>query len=83
MAAPTSTDWKVSLAAARPHGSVAMLSHAPLSFAVFKVVFYSLEGKEASMMKNGVFWVVTPCGSCKNRRIGGTWRLLHEGDKNR
>jgi hypothetical protein len=31
--------------------------------------------------KNGVFWVVTPCGSCKNRRFGGTWRLLHQGDK--
>jgi hypothetical protein len=26
-------------------------------------------------MRNGVFWVVTPCGSCKNRRFGGTWRL--------
>jgi hypothetical protein len=25
-------------------------------------------------LKNGVFWVVTPCGSCKNRRFGGTWR---------
>jgi hypothetical protein len=34
-------------------------------------------------MKNGVFWVVTPCGSCKNRRFGGTWRLLLQGDKNR
>jgi hypothetical protein len=34
-------------------------------------------------MKNGFFWVVTPCGSCKNRRFGGTWRLLHQGDKNR
>jgi hypothetical protein len=34
-------------------------------------------------MKNGVFWVVTPCGSCKKRRFGGTWRLLHQGDKNR
>jgi hypothetical protein len=33
--------------------------------------------------KNGVFWVVTSCGSCKNRRFGGTWRLLHQGDKNR
>jgi hypothetical protein len=33
--------------------------------------------------KNGVFWVVTLCGSCKNRRFGGTWRLLHQGDKNR
>jgi hypothetical protein len=26
----------------------------------------------AVTMKNGVFWVVTPCGSCKNRRFGGT-----------
>jgi hypothetical protein len=32
-------------------------------------------------MKNGVFWAVTPCGSCKNRRFGGTWRILHQGDK--
>jgi hypothetical protein len=32
-------------------------------------------------LKNGVLWVVTPCGSCKNRRFGGTWRLLHQGDK--
>jgi hypothetical protein len=35
------------------------------------------------LQKNGVFWVVTPCGSCKNRRFGGTWRLLHQGDKSR
>jgi hypothetical protein len=28
--------------------------------------------------KNGVFWDITPCGSCKNRRFG---RLLHQGDK--
>jgi hypothetical protein len=27
-------------------------------------------------MKNGVFWDVTPCGSCKNRHFGGTQRLL-------
>jgi hypothetical protein len=26
-------------------------------------------------MKNAVFWDVTPCGSCKNRRLGGTYRL--------
>jgi hypothetical protein len=32
-------------------------------------------------LKNAVFWVVTPCDSCKNRRFGGTWRLLHQGDK--
>jgi hypothetical protein len=23
-------------------------------------------------MKNAVFWDITPCGSCKNRRFGGT-----------
>jgi hypothetical protein len=26
----------------------------------------------AVTMKNGVFWDVTPCGSCKDRRFGGT-----------
>jgi hypothetical protein len=26
----------------------------------------------AVSVKNGVFWDVTPCGSCKNRRLGGT-----------
>jgi hypothetical protein len=41
------------------------------------------EGVTAVTMKTGVVWVVTPCGSCKNRRFGGTWRLLHQGDKNR
>jgi hypothetical protein len=34
-------------------------------------------------LKNGVFWDITPCGSCKNWRFGGTWRLYHQGDKNR
>jgi hypothetical protein len=24
------------------------------------------------IMKNCIFWDVTPCGSCKNRRLGGT-----------
>jgi hypothetical protein len=26
----------------------------------------------AVTMKNGVFWDVTPCGYCNNRRFGGT-----------
>jgi hypothetical protein len=34
-------------------------------------------------MKNAVFWDVTPRGSCKKRRFGGTERLHHQGDKNR
>jgi hypothetical protein len=28
-------------------------------------------------MKNGVFWDVTLCGSCKNRHFGGTFRSMH------
>jgi hypothetical protein len=27
-------------------------------------------------MKSVVFWDVTPCGSCKNRRFGGTYQVL-------
>jgi hypothetical protein len=37
----------------------------------------------AATIKNGVFLDATPCGSCKNRRFGGTRRLHHQGDKNR
>jgi hypothetical protein len=33
-------------------------------------------------MKNGVFWDVTSCGSCKNRCFGGTYSLQHQGEKN-
>jgi hypothetical protein len=33
----------------------------------------------AVTMKNGVFWDVTPCGSCKNRRFGGNKRHPDEG----
>jgi hypothetical protein len=31
-----------------------------------------LEVFKAVTMKNSVFWDVTPCGSCKNRRFEGT-----------
>jgi hypothetical protein len=47
------------------------------------MIYFLLAYPSISCMKNGVFWVVTPCGSCKNRRFGGTWRLLHQGDNNR
>jgi hypothetical protein len=33
-------------------------------------------------LKNVVFCDVTPCGSFKNRRIGGTYRLHYQCDKN-
>jgi hypothetical protein len=32
-------------------------------------------------MENAVFWDVTPCGSCMNRRFGGVYRLHLQGDK--
>jgi hypothetical protein len=35
-----------------------------------------------AVIKKVVFWDVMPCGSCTNRSFGGTWRLLHQGDKN-
>jgi hypothetical protein len=44
-----------------------------LMMMMFNVVRF--EVFTAVTMKNGVFWVVTPRGSCKNRRLGGTWRL--------
>jgi hypothetical protein len=34
------------------------------------------------LMTNAVFWDVILCGSCKNRRFGGTYRLHHQDDKN-
>jgi hypothetical protein len=34
--------------------------------------FLRFEVFTAVTMKNGVFWDVTPCGFCKNRRFGGT-----------
>jgi hypothetical protein len=34
--------------------------------------FVRFEVFTAVAMKNGVFWDVTPCGSCKNRHLGRT-----------
>jgi hypothetical protein len=36
---------------------------------------------KAEAVKNAVFWDVVSCGSCKNRRFGGTYRLHHQGEK--
>jgi hypothetical protein len=38
----------------------------------YSILFARFEVFTAVTMKNGVFWDVTPCGSCKNRRFGGT-----------
>jgi hypothetical protein len=34
------------------------------------------------IMKDTVFWDITPRGSCKNRRLGGTYLLLHQSERN-
>jgi hypothetical protein len=39
-------------------------------------MLYNVWGFTAVTMKNTVFWDVTPCGSCKNRRFGGSYRLF-------
>jgi hypothetical protein len=49
----------------------------------FDTFFVRSEVSTAGTMKNAVFWGVTPCGSCKNRRFGGTYRLHYQGDENR
>jgi hypothetical protein len=36
------------------------------------IVCVRFEVFTAVAIKNGVFWDITPCGSCKNRRFGGT-----------
>jgi hypothetical protein len=36
-----------------------------------KTIFVRFEVFTVVTMKNGVFWNVTPCGSCKNIRFGG------------
>jgi hypothetical protein len=39
------------------------------------IKLYQISSWETSwILKSGVFWAVTPCGSCKNRCFGGTWR---------
>jgi hypothetical protein len=53
--------------------TVSIVRHTVVGFEVFTAV----------IMKNAVFWDVTLCGSCKNRRFGGTYRLHQQGDKNR
>jgi hypothetical protein len=39
------------------------------------------EALTAVTMKNAVFWDVTQCAFCKNRRFGGTHRFQHHGKK--
>jgi hypothetical protein len=43
--------------------------------------FVRFEVFTAMTMKNTVFWDVTPCCCCKNRRFGETYLLHHQGIK--
>jgi hypothetical protein len=43
--------------------------------------FENTPEKEENVLKNAVFWDVTPCGCYKNRCFGGTYRLHPEGEK--
>jgi hypothetical protein len=46
------------------------LSSQTCSICMFSLKWHILPQTQGR--KNGVFWDVTPCGSCKNRRFGGT-----------
>jgi hypothetical protein len=75
----------ISTLKSRTTGSCNYTSAFKLQAAVSSRLF-SLKMKKIyspKIMENGVFWDVTLCGSCKNRRFGGTQRLHHQGDKNR
>jgi hypothetical protein len=37
----------------------------------------------AATVKSAVFWDVTPCDACKNRRFGGPYLLHNQSGKNR
>jgi hypothetical protein len=52
----------------------------PLNSPAVYVIF---EGFKTVTMTKAVFRDVTPCSSCKNRPFGETYRLHHQGDKNR
>jgi hypothetical protein len=44
---------------------------------LYNIMTKCKKSKTNQRVKNGVFWDVTPCGSRKNRRLGGKCRLHH------
>jgi hypothetical protein len=44
----------------------------PVSLSIKKINLERCEVSTAVTVNNTVFWDVTPCGSCKIRRFGGT-----------
>jgi hypothetical protein len=57
-----------------------MHNHRKWNFA--ECIYKNFLSKECYSMKNAVIWDMTPSGSCKNRRFGGTDRLHHQGERN-
>jgi hypothetical protein len=43
--------------------------------------FLNMKLQKFNISMNAVFWDVTPCGSCKNRRFGATYQIHHQGNK--
>jgi hypothetical protein len=69
----------------RPEQPIPGPSLLEISIAIIKLKKYKLLGSDETMtelvrfevftvvtMNSGVFWDVMPCGSCRNRRFGGT-----------
>jgi hypothetical protein len=57
-----------------------------ITFQLQSSAFYyyvTFEVFTAVTMKNALFWDVTSCGSCKNRRFGGAQHFHDQGEKNR
>jgi hypothetical protein len=42
---------------------------------LFKDKYLFINGTNISILNYAFFWDVMPCGSCKTRRLGGTYRL--------
>jgi hypothetical protein len=54
------------------YSSVVHLKEDPHIFIIFTAYIYTHDLRFSRLiMKNGVFWDVTPCSPCKNRRFGG------------
>jgi hypothetical protein len=71
--------WRRSVQTGRAHPTAATGDLVPTSSGKRLLLL----AQSFAVQKNGVFWDVTPSGSCKNRRFRGTKLLLHQGDKNR
>jgi hypothetical protein len=56
----------------KEHGKGGSVQYAPVSLVPAEHICVRFVVFTAVTMKKGIFWYVTPCGSCKNRRFRGT-----------